>query len=100
MAAYRVAAANAVRAGFDGVELHGANGYLGDQFLQSVSNNRTDEYGGSVENRSRFLLEAIEAIVETIGEEKTGIRLSPWGRFNGMRARHTGARVTGADLAV
>lgn len=73
------AAANAVEAGFDGVELHGANGYLIEQFLNPHINNRTDEYGGSVENRSRFLLEAIDACIATIGAEKTAIRLTPYG---------------------
>ncbi|KAF7798994.1 hypothetical protein EIP86_010223 [Pleurotus ostreatoroseus] len=82
---YVAAAENAVRAGFDGVELHNANGYLPDQFLQDVSNKRTDEYGGSIENRARFSLEVLEGIVNAIGAEKTGIRLSPWGRFNDMR---------------
>ena len=81
---YVAAAENAVRAGFDGVELHNANGYLPDQFLQDISNKRTDEYGGSIENRARFSLEVLEGIVNAIGAEKTGIRLSPWGRFNGM----------------
>lgn len=65
---YAVAASNAVhKAGFDGVEIHGANGYLPDQFLQDVSNNRTDDYGGSVENRSRFVLEVTEAVVKAVG---------------------------------
>ena len=78
------AAENAIRAGFDGVELHSANGYLPDQFLQDVSNKRVDEYGGSIENRVRFSLETLEGIVNAIGAEKTGIRLSPWSEFNGM----------------
>ena len=80
---YAEAAKNAVEAGFDGVEIHGANGYLVDQFIQDVSNQRTDEYGGSVEGRSRFGLEIVDAVVEAIGEERTGIRLSPWGTYNG-----------------
>ncbi|OCH92314.1 FMN-linked oxidoreductase [Obba rivulosa] len=84
--AYSKAAHDAVhRAGFDGVELHGANGYLIDQFLQDVSNNRTDEYGGSIVNRCRFPLEVIKSIVDAIGENRTGVRLSPWGEFNDMR---------------
>lgn len=83
--AYADASRNAIRAGFDGVELHGANGYLIDQFIQDVSNKRTDEYGGSIENRARFALEALEAATKAIGESKVGIRLSPWGRFQGMR---------------
>jgi len=81
---YSKAARNAVKAGFDGVEIHGANGYLVDQFLQTVSNERTDEYGGSVENRVRFALEVINAIVEAIGAERTAIRISPWSPFQGM----------------
>ena len=72
----------ALEAGFDGVELHGANGYLLEQFLNPASNQRTDEYGGSIENRARFLLEVVRAVVEAIGAERTGIRLSPWGVFN------------------
>ncbi|KAF7798996.1 hypothetical protein EIP86_010226 [Pleurotus ostreatoroseus] len=82
---YVAAAENAIRAGFDGVELHSANGYLPDQFLQDVSNKRVDEYGGSIENRARFSLEILEGIVNAIGAEKTGIRLSPWSEFNDMR---------------
>jgi N-ethylmaleimide reductase len=78
------AARNAIDAGFDGVELHGANGYLIEQFLRPTSNQRTDEYGGSVENRARFALEAAEAVSAAIGVEKTGIRLSPYGVFNDM----------------
>lgn len=81
---YAQAARNAVdEAGFDGVEIHGANGYLVDQFLQDVSNTRTDEYGGSVENRSRFGLRVVDAISKAIGQEKTAIRLSPWARYQG-----------------
>ncbi|KAI9453406.1 hypothetical protein BJY52DRAFT_1289405 [Lactarius psammicola] len=81
---YSKAASNAIKAGFDGVELHAANGYLPDQFLQTVSNERTDEYGGSVDNRVRFPLEVINAIVETVGAEKTAVRISPWSSFQGM----------------
>ena len=80
---YVKAASNAMKAGFDGVEVHGANGYLVDQFLQTVSNERTDEYGGSVENRIRFALEVIDAVVETVGAERTGFRCSPWSQFQG-----------------
>ncbi|MDB5271094.1 MAG: alkene reductase [Hymenobacter sp.] len=72
----------ALEAGFDGVELHGANGYLLEQFLNPASNQRTDEYGGSVQNRARFVLEVTRAVAEAIGTERTGIRLSPWGVFN------------------
>lgn len=77
VAAYRKGAANAVAAGFDGVELHGANGYLLDQFLRNGSNHRTDSYGGSIENRARLLVEATAAVVTEIGAERTGIRISP-----------------------
>lgn len=85
---YVIAADNAVhKAGFDGVEVHGANGYLVDQFLQDVSNKRTDKYGGSIENRSRFALEIIAAITKKIGASKTAIRLSPWHTYNGMRMK-------------
>ncbi|KAF8598281.1 FMN-linked oxidoreductase [Ceratobasidium sp. AG-I] len=83
---YTQAAKNAVfKAGFDGVEIHSANGYLLDQFLQDVSNHRTDEYGGSIENRARFLLEITDAVTNAVGVKKTGIRFSPWSTFNGMR---------------
>ena len=74
---YRLAAANAIAAGFDGVEVHAANGYLIDQFLRSGSNHRTDAYGGSVENRARLLVEVMTAIAKEIGGDRTGIRLSP-----------------------
>ena len=73
------------KAGFDGVELHFANGFLPDQFLQDVSNRRTDEYGGSVENRARFPLEIIEAVSNAVGEDRVGFRLSPWNTWQGMR---------------
>lgn len=72
-------------AGFDGVEIHGANGYLVDQFLRSGANRRTDPYGGSINNRARFLAEVTEAIVDIWGGERVGVRLSPWSSFNGMR---------------
>jgi len=81
---YKQAAINAVEAGFDGSELHFANGYLGHQFLDSKTNNRTDEYGGSVENRSRFLFEALDAATEAVGQEKIGLRLSPYTSFQQM----------------
>lgn len=77
-------AKNAIEAGFDGVEIHGANGYLIDQFLRSNSNHRTDEYGGSKENRIRFLLEITKAVIEAVGKEKTGVRLSPFITFKDM----------------
>jgi N-ethylmaleimide reductase len=77
VAQFRQGAANAVRAGFDGVEIHGANGYLIDQFLRDGANQRTDAYGGSVENRVRFALEVVDAVVAEIGAGRVGIRLSP-----------------------
>jgi len=83
-AEFVAAALNAVEAGFDGVELHSANGYLLEQFLSPVSNIRTDNYGGSVENRSRFVLEVVAAVAEAIGKDKTGIRLSPFGVASDM----------------
>lgn len=79
------AAKNAIEAGFDGVELHGANGYLVQQFLSTNVNHRTDEYGGSVENRARFLFEVLDAMIAEIGSEKTGLRLSPGGEFNDIK---------------
>jgi len=78
------AAVNAIEAGFDGVELHGANGYLLEQFLSPVSNTRNDDYGGSIENRCRFVLEVVTAVADAIGKEKTGIRLSPYGVASDM----------------
>ena len=78
---YRIAAGNALKAGFDGVQIHAGNGYLIDQFLRNGSNVRTDEYGGSIGNRIRLLSEVTQAIVETIGADRTGVRLSP----NGVR---------------
>ena len=77
VAQYRQAARNALKAGFDGVEVHAANGYLIDQFLRNGTNHRTDEYGGSIENRTRFLREVVDAIVAEVGAGRTGIRLSP-----------------------
>ncbi|OGA99713.1 MAG: alkene reductase [Burkholderiales bacterium RIFCSPHIGHO2_12_FULL_69_20] len=79
---WRQAAAQAMQAGFDGVEIHGANGYLLEQFLQSRSNVRTDAYGGSIENRCRLHLEIAEVVAREIGADRTGIRLSPWGIAN------------------
>jgi NADPH2 dehydrogenase len=84
---YAQAAKNAIAAGFDGVEIAGANGYLVDQFLQDNVNQRTDDYGGSVENRSRFAHEVTDAVVKAIGAERTGIRLSPYSVFQGMRMK-------------
>ncbi|KAK4988192.1 Chanoclavine-I aldehyde reductase fgaOx3 [Elasticomyces elasticus] len=83
---YASAAKRAVEgAGFDGVEIHGANGYLIDQFTQDLCNKRTDKWGGSIENRSRFGLEVSKAVVDAVGADKVGIRLSPWSPFQGMR---------------
>lgn len=84
VAEFRRAAANAVRAGFDGVEVHGANGYLIDQFLRDGANKRSDEYGGSPENRCRFALEIIDAAIAEIGAGRVGIRLSPVTPFNDL----------------
>ena len=83
-AEFVTAAQNAIEAGFDGVELHGANGYLLEQFLSPVSNVRTDVYGGSIENRCRFVLEVVAAVAEAIGKDKTAIRLSPYGVASDM----------------
>jgi len=77
-------AKNAIAAGFDGIELHGANGYLLEQFIRPNSNQRTDRYGGSIENRARFVLEVADAAIKAIGKDKVGIRLSPFGVFNDM----------------
>ncbi|MBI1888232.1 MAG: alkene reductase [Nitrosomonadales bacterium] len=77
-------AKNAMAAGFDGVELHGANGYLLEQFIRPNSNQRTDRYGGPIENRARFVLDVAEAVIIAIGKDKVGIRLSPFGVFNDM----------------
>jgi N-ethylmaleimide reductase len=82
IADYRRAAVNALAAGFDGVEIHGANGYLLEQFLQSRSNQRNDRYGGSIENRARLLLEVTEAVAEVWGADRVGVRLSPFGNAN------------------
>ncbi|KAG2182952.1 hypothetical protein INT44_005933 [Umbelopsis vinacea] len=81
---YINAAKNAIEAGFDGVEIHGANGYIIDQFINSNSNVRTDKYGGSIENRTRLALEVVDAIQQAIGPERTAIRFSPWGAFQDM----------------
>lgn len=82
VSAYRRGAQNAREAGFDGVEVHGANGYLPDQFLHDGVNKRTDRYGGSIENRARFLLEIVYAAIEAMGAERVGVRLSPYGAAN------------------
>jgi N-ethylmaleimide reductase len=82
---FRKGAENALEAGFDGVELHAANGYLFDQFLEDSTNLRMDEYGGSIENRARFLLEVMEAVIGVWGRERVGVRISPAGTFNSMK---------------
>lgn len=82
---YKKAAGYAMMAGFDGVELHCANGYLMDQFIRDGSNQRTDQYGGSIENRLRLFQEVIQTVVETIGAEKVGVRLSPMNPYNDMK---------------
>ena len=81
---YRLAAQNAMTAGFNGVELHAANGYLMDQFLQDNSNKRTDEYGGSIPNRSRFLLEVVNAMISVWGADRVAVRIAPGGTWNDM----------------
>jgi N-ethylmaleimide reductase len=85
---YKKAAQNAKAAGFDGVEIHGANGYLIDQFLRDKTNLREDEYGGSLENRTRFLVEVAQAVVSVWGGGRVGIRFSPFGSFNDMGDSH------------
>ncbi|CCH43467.1 NADPH dehydrogenase 2 [Wickerhamomyces ciferrii] len=87
IANYVKAAKNSLEAGADGVEIHSANGYLLNQFLDANSNKRTDEYGGSIENRARFTLEVVDAVVEAIGSSKVGIRLSPFGYFGNMTGK-------------
>jgi N-ethylmaleimide reductase len=105
IAEYRGAAANAVRAGFDGVEIHAANGYLIDQFLRDNANLRTDDYGGSIDNRIRFLVEVTSAVVETVGADRTAVRLSPNEERNGVNDSNpellfTAAAVALADLGL
>jgi N-ethylmaleimide reductase len=91
---YRQAAINAKDAGFDGVEVHAANGYLIDNFLRDGANHRTDEYGGSLENRARFLLEVVEAVTGVWGGDRVGVRLSPTNFFNGNRDSNPGETFT------
>lgn len=80
---YATAAKSAIRAGFDGVEIHGAHGYLIDQFTQDTANRRTDEYGGSIEGRTKFVLDVVDSVCAAVGENKTSLRLSPWSDFQG-----------------
>ncbi|KAK0229230.1 NADH:flavin oxidoreductase/NADH oxidase [Armillaria nabsnona] len=82
---YVQAARNAISAGFDGVEIHGAHGFLPDQFTRDVSNSRTDAYGGSLQNRTRFPLEVVDAVVEAVGSERVGYRISPWSSLFDMK---------------
>ncbi|XHG05018.1 hypothetical protein AWENTII_008269 [Aspergillus wentii] len=85
IADFATAAQNAIKAGFDGVEVHGANGYLVDQFTQDNCNKRTDRWGGSIENRARFGIEVAKAIVNAIGSDRVGYRISPFSEFQAMR---------------
>jgi len=91
VAAYELGAANAKRAGFDGVEIHGANGYLLDQFLQDSANHRTDAYGGSVENRARLMLEVTDACIDVWGAGKVGMHLAPRADSHSMGDSHRAA---------
>lgn len=85
VANFAQAAKNAIEAGFDGVEVHGANGYLIDEFLRSSANTRTDNYGGSLENRARFLFEVLTAVTQAIGSDRVGLRSSPLNSYNSMK---------------
>jgi N-ethylmaleimide reductase len=97
---YRAAARNAMAAGFDGVQIHAANGYLIDQFLRDGTNHRQDEYGGPVEHRIRLLREVAAAVSETVGPERTGVRLSPNGAANGCNDSHPEPLFTAAAAAL
>lgn len=101
VASFARAVGNARDAGFDGVEIHAANGYLIDQFLQDSSNVRTDGYGGPIAHRARFLLEVADAAIQAWSPDRIGVRLSPWGRFNGMADSDPASlyRYVGAALA-
>jgi N-ethylmaleimide reductase len=103
---FKAGAENAFAAGFDGVEIHAANGYLIDQFLRDGSNHRTDEYGGSVRNRTRFLLEVAHAVTEVWGSDRVGVRISPVNSFNDMADsdpqatfNHVAEALSGLNLA-
>ncbi|KAK5987022.1 Chanoclavine-I aldehyde reductase fgaOx3 [Cladobotryum mycophilum] len=91
---YRKAARNVIDAGGDGVEIHGAHGYLVDQFTRDSANNRTDKWGGSVENRSRFLIEVVKAVTEEIGAERTGLRISPFATYQSSYSSDTWEQTT------
>ena len=106
IAQYAQGARNALAAGFDGVEVHGANGYLIDQFLRDGTNKRTDAYGGSIENRTRFLLEVVDAVTAVVGAERTGVRISPQNGQNDITDsdpqnlfNHVAAALSGRGLA-
>ncbi|GAC1303109.1 MAG: alkene reductase [Steroidobacteraceae bacterium] len=103
---YARAARNALQAGFDGVEVHAANGYLIDQFLRDSSNHRTDAYGGSVENRTRLLIEVVDAVAASAGADRTGVRISPQNTFNDLHDadpqrlfEHVAKSLSGKSLA-
>ncbi len=96
VADYALAARNAIKAGFDGVQLHGANGYLIDQFLRDGSNHRDDAYGGSIENRVRLLKEVVEALIGEAGKDRTAVRLSPNGEIQGVDDSNQDALFTAA----
>ena len=100
IADYKHAAMCALSAGFDGVEVHAANGYLIDQFLRDGSNQRDDDYGGSIENRQRFLIEVVEEVSRVWGSDKVGVRLSPFNPFNDMRDSNPKATFTQAVQAL
>ncbi len=93
---FAAAAKRAMAAGFDGVEIHAANGYLIDQFIQDNANKRTDEYGGNLDNRLRFLLEVTKAVTDAVGADKTGVRLSPNSTYNDMKDSNQHATFTRA----
>jgi N-ethylmaleimide reductase len=103
---YAEAARNALAAGFDGVEVHGANGYLIDQFMRDRTNRRTDRYGGGIDNRSRFLLEVVDAVIAAVGAERTALRISPQNGQNDIDDsdpqalfNHVAERLSGKGLA-